>query len=426
MTLARRLGGVVDEMLLRCDAPSRRVRPPRRDVDVQERCVVDVGAPSEDLPADVRRVEGSSLVDVDPPGRWTEHVPRRRLPPVVDGSTWRALPSEGAPSPRYVAASAFTVEELLVVGGEDQRSLPVPGASAYAPSLDRWRPLPAEGSPDRRSGVTSTWAGDRLFVLGGSEVKAGKIAFSNEGAVHLPAEDRWRPIAARGTPSARADTSAVFTGRDVIIWGGQASGSFLASGAIFDVAADRWRKMSAAGAPRGRAAHRAIWTGAEMIVLGGFTKSLGATLEPGRYRAADDRWLRVSTTGAPRDCEDAVWTGRELFVLDDGLFSYEPVQDRWEKIAPHTEALRWRADAGSRCGAQLLWTGREVVAWGLTLYPGAYDPATRSWRRVSEEGAPAPRMQAIKAWTGHELLVWGGLGRDEGLLGDGGRLRFAD
>ena len=86
----------------------------------------------------------------------------------------------------------------------------------------------------------------------------------------------------------------------------------------------------------------------------------------------------------------------------------------------------WRATAlppiDGRTGHTLTWTGREVVVWGgvassraQTVFDAvapadgaAYDPATDQWRRIP--AAPiAGRANPIAAWTGREVVVFGGL-----------------
>jgi hypothetical protein len=63
----------------------------------------------------------------------------------------------------------------------------------------------------------------------------------------------------------------------------------------------------------------------------------------------------------------------------------------------------------SRLGTVSAWTGSEIVIWGGS--PGgdgaAYNPTSASWRTI----APAPfpvSAGAVSAWTGLELLIWGG------------------
>ena len=63
------------------------------------------------------------------------------------------------------------------------------------------------------------------------------------------------------------------------------------------------------------ASHTAVWTGSEMIVWGGYNGS-GNLNTGGRYNPGTDSWTATSTTNAPggrQDCT-AVWTGSEMIV----------------------------------------------------------------------------------------------------------------
>ena len=72
-----------------------------------------------------------------------------------------------------------------------------------------------------------------------------------------------------GVPlDARYSHSAVWTGSEMIVWGGLFSGA-LNDGSRFNPAANRWVPLSATGAPSARSQHTAVWTGSEMIVWGG-------------------------------------------------------------------------------------------------------------------------------------------------------------
>ena len=68
-------------------------------------------------------------------------------------------------------------------------------------------------------------------------------------------------------------------------------------------------------------------------------------------------------------------------------------------------------------GMAAAWTGRQLVVWGGQAADGqepagdgaAYDPAADRW----EELPPAPiaaRFGASAVWTGREVLFWGGQG----------------
>src|SRR5205807_653298 len=166
----------------------------------------------------------------------------------------------------------------------------------------------------------------------------------------------------------RDSHTAVWTGSEMIVWGG---GSFpsLNTGGRYDPATDSWTATSTTNAPNGRFRHSAVWTGSEMIVWGGLFYDNGYMYvnSGGRYDPATDSWTATSTTSAadPRYIHTAVWTGSEMIV--------------------------WGGYAGS-----FLNTG------------GRYDPATDSWAAMTTTNAPDPRYSHTAVWTGSEMIVWGG------------------
>jgi len=54
----------------------------------------------------------------------------------------------------------------------------------------------------------------------------------------------------------------------MIIWGG-AGLVERDDGGCYNLVADRWMPVSTNGAPSARAAHTAVWTGSQMVVWGG-------------------------------------------------------------------------------------------------------------------------------------------------------------
>lgn len=186
--------------------------------------------------------------------------------------------------------------------------------------------------------------------------------------------DTWRPITKLNAPEPVERHTAVWTGKEMIVWGGWRTVGADNRGNRYDPVADVWKPMAADGAPAPRIQHAAFWTGNEMLVWGGHGASGTDSNDGGRYDPAADRWRPVSTAGAP----------------------------------------------SPRSGFAAVWTGRELIIWGgLGLAPGqtlhgplgdgaAYDPATDTWRPLSRRGAPSPRWPHVTAWTGAELIVWGG------------------
>jgi hypothetical protein len=92
----------------------------------------------------------------------------------------------------------------------------------------------------------------------------------------------------------------------------------LNTGGRYNPSADTWAATGTTNAPDGRYVHTAVWTGSEMIIWGG-----GTVNDPqfflntgGRYNPSTDSWIATSTANAPfgRYLHTAVWTGSEMII----------------------------------------------------------------------------------------------------------------
>jgi hypothetical protein len=62
---------------------------------------------------------------------------------------------------------------------------------------------------------------------------------------------------------------------------------------------DTWTATTTINAPDARADHTSVWTGSEMIVWGGYNYPVGYVNTGGRYNPSTDSWAPTSTTNAP-------------------------------------------------------------------------------------------------------------------------------
>jgi hypothetical protein len=87
----------------------------------------------------------------------------------------------------------------------------------------------------------------------------------------------------------------VWTGSEMIVWGGVGSSTDLNTGGRYNASMDSWTATSTTNnVPSARASHTTIWTGSEMIVWGG---SYFTALDTGgRYCAQSS----VTPTPTPR------------------------------------------------------------------------------------------------------------------------------
>lgn len=302
------------------------------------------------------------------------------------------------------AAAVLTASESLLGSGPKRDAVP-------------WRRLPPAPLAFE-AGQTSVWTGEEMIVSGLTGAGAdGNLLEATEAALaYNPAERVWRRLADPPKTDTYCRRHAAWTGREMLVWG--------CSLVAYDPVADAWRRLPQP--PSG--AGIVVWTGRELLGWGG--GCCGDAVAHGEaYDPATQTWRRVAQSPlAPEQQPLGVWTGRELVLFVSGISAvdgkqlpdelaraaaYDPTTDTWRRIAPMPER---------RPGAAAIWDGREILVIGGRTGNGAptgvglaYNPATNGWRRLP--AMATGRMQAVVAWTGSRMLVWGGeLGREALLL----------
>ncbi len=149
----------------------------------------------------------------------------------------------------------------------------------YDPSTDTWTATSTSGAPSGRSAHTTVWTGSEMIAWGGYDGKADV----NTGGKYNPTTNTWVATSISNAPSEREFHSAVWTGSEMIVWGGLNNVTFVNTGGRYDTVTDTWTATSNTSAPSIREAHTAVWTGSEMIVWGGELGSGSATDTGRRY-----------------------------------------------------------------------------------------------------------------------------------------------
>lgn len=128
----------------------------------------------------------------------------------------------------------------------------------------------------------------------------------------------WIPLSTLGAPTRMWGHTTVWTGTEMIIWGGLSDQPpYSGEGNRYNPATDSWMPLPTAGAPTGRIGHTAVWTGTEMIVWGGAQNNEPPPSTGGRYRPSTNSWASMSSINAPSRGHTAVWTGSEMIVVGD-------------------------------------------------------------------------------------------------------------
>jgi VCBS repeat-containing protein len=355
-----------------------------------------------------------------------------RYNPTTD--TWTLTSTAGAPLPRRKHGAVWTGTEMLIWGGCRENSngnqncaIILGDGGRYNPTTDSWQLMSTSGEPAPRTFPPMLWTDDEMIVWSGS-------AAASPGARYNPTTNTWQPISTTNAPAGN-NASLVWTGSEMIAWGGCTGSPFCDTyyntGGRYNPDTNTWTPTSTTNAPSPRSGHEAVWTGTEMLVWGGYDGST-YSVAGGRYNPTTDTWTDMSTAGAPtgRVRHQTHWTGSLLLIwggtgVTDSRNGarYDPITDSWTPISckdPYSFREHHTA----------IWTGVEMIAWGgfgdgtaaTGLNTGRiYDPVTDSWSNTSTANAPSPRAGHTAVWTGTEMIVWGGNTQSWSLPGDGGR-----
>ena len=195
---------------------------------------------------------------------------------------------------------------LPVISGESDDSIPSDDSilsDASSPSVDctdnTWTATSA--APSARAAHTAVWTGSEMIVWGGAGLFGGMSTSFNTGGRYNPSTNSWTATSTTGAPDARSSHTAVWTGTEMIVWGGDAYGvRAVNTGGRYNPGTDSWTATTTTGAPAGRDTHTAVWTGSQMIVWGGQDPSTGIYFNTGgRYNPSTNSWTATTTTGAP-------------------------------------------------------------------------------------------------------------------------------
>src|SRR5437667_5443738 len=211
--------------------------------------------------------------------------------------SWLAKAETQVPVTMAAVSANYT---LPVISGQSDNSIP-----SVACTDDTWTATSTTGAPAARERHTAVWTGSEMIVWGG----VGSSLF-NTGGRYNPVTDSWTATSTTSAPAGRSDHTAVWTGSEMIVWGGFNGSSDFNTGGRYNPGTDSWTATSTISAPAARRLHTAVWTGSEMIVWGG--ASSGSVLNTGgRYNPGTDSWTATSTTSAPaaRQRHTAGWTG---------------------------------------------------------------------------------------------------------------------
>jgi hypothetical protein len=278
-------------------------------------------------------------------------------------------------------------------------------------------------------------------------------------------------MSTESAPSGRENHAAVWTGSEMLVWGGKNSNtdsSPLGDGGRFDPVTNTWQSLPTDDGPGIRDSPFGVWTGDRFIVFGGRPDpapviNTGVAFDPG-----SGTWAPISSTSAPfltaTESDGAFWIGDRILVVNTGgeMWTYEPVADQWEALGDTLNFgtsnsieqvgygdgqlfaylhIRWQpvgqdthyvgvytyatntwslhaerelsttslSSNSSVLAEKIVWTGRVAVFWNAQ-FPFIFDPSTSStfvFGNWYRMGA-ARWNEFTATWCADRVLIWGG------------------
>ncbi len=348
-----------------------------------------------------------------------------QAPPTVappgEPSGWSILP-RGPLSARHGALAVWTGVEVLILGGRDTPPCP-PNADCAPPpepalrdgaALDlttgRWRAMADAPRPIEHA--VGAVAGDSLFLR-----VADALLRYRFGA------DRWSEL-----PPPPGDVSGMALtamGSDLLAY--HATQEFgVAPDAVLDVVTETWTSLPVD--PLADAHERTmVWTGREIVLLAVPLEARPADEPPLMAAAILDvqatEWRRLPESEILGGATGWAYAGDRVVSAAIGRADGGEV-DNWGRAYPYGGMLGPAGVWAELPNPPLRAGGMTGVATGLGEYAVAdgwalHVPAGR-WTEI--QGPPNGATEAATAWTGEELVVWGGVAWNDNratLLGDG-------
>ena len=290
--------------------------------------------------------------------------------------------------------------------------------------------LRPDASPVTR-GAGRRWRGRRIVVAVVAVAVVAGVAgafIGRETKVDREAgpPPAWQPLP-KAPIAGRFGAAAVWTGKEMIVWGGYSHGEEAGDGAAYNPATRTWRAIAPAPAGvQGGAGTGVAWTGDKMVVWA--SNSPDGPAGAAVYEPGGDTWRRLPAGPlGRRELYSSVWTGKELLVIGGALgdtqatpvaAALNPRTGIWRMLPAFDDFVFFGGPNGA------VWDGREAIVSGaLSLCPErgsacaerrsvlvAYSPGTDTVREIAlpapSETFGADTAASLKpiAWTGTEVV----------------------
>lgn len=337
---------------------------------------------------------------------------QERFAPDVD-EVWAAV--EAATTRRRVTRRRF------VIGGVAAGVAAIAAGAALAQQRPGRVALP--GPPPTVTTPTTLPSAARSATAGGITPNA-RTSPAPPVPVASLAKGRWKALPAAPI-AAPIGGVCVWTGTEMLLWGGTTNDQPSVDGAAYDPAHRRWRTLPPAPAAA-RGNWTGIWTGDSLILWGVTVTGQDTTPTGARYTPATDSWQMLPDPPiGVSSASTTVWTGSGMIALavptgdrpqSVAAARYDPTRNRWDSLPsvplPAGHPVQF-LQAVAAAGVVYLWSRWQSIQAGfqtagtdgLTLQGTTWHPITLTGSEIDGN---------LPIWTGTSLVqpasrVWSGI-----------------
>lgn len=249
--------------------------------------------------------------------------------------TWTQMTQTAAPTARRRHVAVWTGTQMIVWGGWDDTNVLSDGKRYNWPG-NTWSTMTTSNAPTKVMYHRAVWDGTEMYVMGGMDqnyiVPLWHLSSRDSVKSYNPASNTWTTRASLAT--GRYYHAAVWTGSKILVWGGTlGSGSsspgynysYLSSGEVYDPGTDSWTAMPDSGLS-GRTTIPSLWTGSELVVWGGADET-DMLNDGARYNPVKNKWTTMATEGRPSSRAQypaAVISDSKILITGGNGYSAKP------------------------------------------------------------------------------------------------------
>jgi len=265
------------------------------------------------------------------------------------------------------------------------------------------------------SGSYYAWTGSKLILWGGNSCASTPV-YSNTGGVYDPATNLWTAMSTTNAPAARTVANSVWTGTELVVWGGISSG-YTNTGARYNPTTNTWTTMSTTNAPIARTYFAMNYVNGKIVIWGGSDSNSNILSSGAMYDLSTDTWTTMSTLGPtyttlfPNANSSISFETKVFYSMSGNSFKiFDTATNTWS--TPSTS----NAPVGGRTNTNTVeYISSKFVVWGGNDYGGTgyrsgaiYDPSADTWTTVSLTNAPLSSYGYAKSVANNKLYIYGG------------------